>query len=223
MDLMAFVSGNLDITLNLHKTLVELEELNKAWIVNDVPIEEHMYGRIPGEKEIRLWSIPRSSMKLITMLAIISKSRNIIDIGTSAGYSAIWLSIAARLNGGAVHSIEFFEPKIELARKYIKQSGMEKYINFICDDIANVLTNWPEEKVDFVLFDADKENHLKYLKLLEPNLSQNAVLVVDNASNFRHLQSQLFEYLDSSDKYLNYWLDYENGLEVFVKIGDIHK
>lgn len=221
MDLMAFISGKLDITLNLHKTLIELEGLNKKWVMDNVQTDKHSYGRIPGEKEIRLWPIPRSSMKLITMLAIASKAKNIIDIGTSAGYSALWLSIAAKLNGGIVHTIEIFEPKIELARNYIKQSGMGEYINLICDDITNVLTVWADKEVDFVLFDADKENHLKYLKLLEPNLSQNAVLVVDNASNFRYLQSKLFEYLDSSDKYLNYWLDYENGLEIFVRMREI--
>lgn len=219
MDLMAFISGRLDISLNLHKIICELEELDKTWVVYDVPIQDHSFGRIPGEQEIRLWPIPRSSMKLITMLAIASRATNILDIGTSAGYSALWLSVAAKLNKGCVHTIEIFEPKVALARKYIAQSGMSKYINLIVDDIANVLNNRPKSvgKIDFVLFDADKENHLQYLRLLEPNLSRNAVLVVDNASNFRHLQSKLFEYLDSSDDYLNYWLDYENGLEIFLR------
>ncbi len=216
---MSFISGKLDITLNLHKTLCELEDLDRKWIINNVPIKGHSFGRIPGEKEIRLWPIPRSSMKLITMFAIASQASNILDLGTSAGYSTLWLSVAAGLNNGIVHTIEIFKPKIELARKHFDQSGMSQYIDLITGDITEVLNNWPDSsgKLDFVLFDADKENHLKYLRLLEPHLSPNAVLVVDNASNFRHLLSGLFEYLESADQYLNFWLDYENGLEIFIK------
>jgi predicted O-methyltransferase YrrM len=218
MDLMSFISVKIDISLNLHKTIIELENLDKQWVVNNVPLSEHNFGRIPGEHKIKMWSIPRSSMKLITMFAIVSKSKNLIELGTSAGYSAIWLSIAAKINNGMVHTIDIFKPKVDLANKYINQSGMSKYINLIYGDITEHLSNWSYGKLDFVLFDADKENHLKYLKILEPNLSDNALLIVDNASNFRHLQSKLFEYLDSSDKYLNYWHDYENGLEIFTKV-----
>jgi len=218
MDLMAFISGKLDISLNLHKTIIELENVDKKWIIHDVPLSEHSYGRIPGENEIKMWSIPRSSMKLITMFAIVSKSKNIVELGASAGYSAIWLSIAARINNGIVYTIDICKPKVDLAYQYIKQSGMSKYINLLYGDINEHLSNWPFGKIDFVLFDADKENHLKYLKIIESKLSDNALLIVDNASNFRHLQSNLFEYLDSSDKYLNYWHDYENGLEIFTKV-----
>ncbi len=217
---MSFISGKLDISLNLHKTLCEIEGLDKKWVIDDVPVEEHSYGRIPGEEEIRFWSIPRGSMKLITMFALVRRAANLLDLGGSVGYSALWLSVVAKLNNGIVHTVEIFEPKIALARKYFQQSGMSQYINLITDDIASVLKQWPGSagKFDFVLFDADKQNHFEYLRLLEPNIAENAVLVVDNASNFRHLQARLFEYLDSSEKYLNLWHDYENGLELFVNI-----
>jgi predicted O-methyltransferase YrrM len=218
MELFAFLSEKLDINLNLHKTLIELEHLDKKWVMKSVPLEEHLYGRIPGEKDIRMWSIPRSSMKLIVMLALLNKSKIIIDVGTSAGYSAIWLSLAAYFNKGKVYTIEIFKPKIKLAKKYIKKSGMEKYIELIEGDAGEILEKWNGEKIDFILFDADKQNHVKYLKIIENKLSKNAIIVADNASNFRGIMNDYLSYLDKSERYIHYWLDYENGLSIAIKI-----
>jgi|GEM_PF-1633829 len=217
MDLFTYLSEKLDITLNLHKTILELEHLNNTWVVKGVPWSESPYGRIPGEEEIRMWSIPRASMKVITMIAIISEAKTIIDVGTSAGYSAIWLSIAAYLNGGHVYTVETFEPKVKLAQQYIQKAKMGKYITLIYDDAANFLQKWPDSPIDFLLLDADKENHLKYFKSAEDKFSDRAVTIVDNASNFRSLMADFFAYVEKSNKYLTNWLDFENGLQIITR------
>ena len=185
--------------------------------MENVPFE-HTYGRIPGEKEIRMWSIPRSTIELLSFLAILQDAKVIIDVGTSAGYSAIWLAIAAKVTGGHVYTMENFEPKIEVAKKHIKQSTLQDYITLIQGDAKNVLSNWDVKKrIDFALLDADKESYGVYLRTLIPHLNNNGVVVADNAGNFRHLMMDFISLAETRDDLISHFLNIDNGLMIVTK------
>lgn len=216
MNMLSLVS-KLNPSLQLHKTIMAIEDLNGKWKMENIPFE-HTYGRIPGEKEIRMWSIPRSTIELLSFLAILQNAKVIIDVGTSAGYSAIWLAIAAKITGGHVYTIENFEPKIEAAQKYIKQSTLQDYITLIQGDAKDVLSNWDGKKtIDFTLLDADKENYGVYLRTLIPHLNKNGVVVADNAGNFRHLMMDFISLAETRDDLISHFLNIDNGLMIITK------
>ena len=144
---------------NFLKVCEELEKLDETFLIKGVP-EEYKEIWVPNN-EIKLWQIPRTSAEVLKAFALSNKSKVVLELGTSAGYSALWLASAVRQFDGKVYTIELAKPKIEMARKYFKKTKLDKYIEQIEGKISEVLGKW-NKKVDFVFLDADKQNYLAF-------------------------------------------------------------
>ncbi len=191
----------------------ELEELDKSFVIQGVP-EEYKELWVP-RNEIRLWSIPRSSAEILKALVLAHKPKTILELGTSAGYSTIWLAWAARLIGGHVTTIELAKPKIEMAKRYFAKAKVSEDITQVEGKISEVLNKWDQE-VDFVFLDADKPNYLAYIKQLEPFLAKGGVIVADNAIDFKEDMKDYLDYITASDKYHSQLLSIDHGLMISV-------
>ena len=114
-------------------------------------------------------------------LAIISKlikPINVLEIGTYTGYST--LCIAEGLNpAGIIHTIDKNEELLQIQNKYFEKSGLRNQIKQYTGDALAII---PKLKFDFdmVFLDADKENYIKYLKLISPILKPGGILLTDN-------------------------------------------
>jgi len=114
-------------------------------------------------------------------LAIISKlikPFNVLEIGTYTGYST--LCIAKGLNpAGMIHTIDKNEELLQIQNKYFEKSGLRNQIKQYTGDALAII---PKLKFDFdmVFLDADKENYIKYLKLISPILKPGGILLTDN-------------------------------------------
>ena len=114
--------GNLwKILKKILKICDELEKLNETFLIKGVP-EEYKEIWVPNN-EIKLWQIPRTSAEVLKCFALANKSKVILELGTSAGYSAIWLASAARQFDGKVYTIELAKPKIEMAKNILKKQN----------------------------------------------------------------------------------------------------
>lgn len=193
--------------------LRELEDLDKSLVLEETSFR-HSFGRIPGENEIRLWQVPRRTAEFLHFLVSLHKPRRILEIGTSAGYSAIWMADAAKNHGGVVDTIEIFEPKVLLAKKYIKSSRLPN-INLLVGDAIEIARKY-RSKIDMLFLDADKENYLTYFRALSRCFRKGTLVVADNAGNYGHLMKEYLEYLNSSRKATNHFLDIDNGLFLTV-------
>jgi len=201
---------------NFQKITKELEELDKTFVIKGIPKEYE--GIWTPNNEIRLWSIPRQSAEILKLFVLIKQPRLILELGTSAGYSTIWLASSARHYGGKVYTIELAKPKIEIAKKYFQKAGVAENIEQLEGKICDILSDW-DKKIDFVFLDADKENYLFYIKQFEPFLNNNAVIVADNASDYKDFMKDYLIYVTESDKYYSYLLDIDNGLIISVKLS----
>jgi caffeoyl-CoA O-methyltransferase len=106
------------------------------------------------------------------------KARRVLEVGTSAGFSTLWLADAVGKNG-RVTTIEMDPVKIERARKNFRQAGVEKLIE-IRQGIALDMLRQLKGKFDFVLLDADKENVIKYFDLVLPLVRKGGIIAADN-------------------------------------------
>ena len=157
-----------------------------------------------------------------------SKPKNILELGTSVGYSTLFLAKSIQNNKGHVYTTEIMKEKIKLAKKHFKEAGLNNYISLIEKDILDVLKNWDKKKqIDFVFMDADKERYSLYLDLLLPLLNSRTLIVVDNAGKVRMADGKLIdsEYIRKfvqnvkANKKLNsIFLDMDNGLLLITKI-----
>ena len=137
---------------NFQKIVEELEALDKTFVIKGSP-KEYEKIWVPNN-EIMLWSIPRQSAEILKSLVLIKQPKLILELGTSAGYSTIWLASGARHYGGKVYTIELTKPKIEIAKKYFQKAGVAENIEQLEGKIFDILSNW-DKKIDFVFLDAD--------------------------------------------------------------------
>jgi len=126
-----------------------------------------------------LLSVGREAGMLLYLLASGGKSKRILELGTSYGYSTVWLAAAARATGGKVLSLELREFKIEHARQALTRAGLSTRVEFYAGDCLDTLKTLPGP-FDFVLLDVWKDLYLPCFELVHPKLAPGGMIVADN-------------------------------------------
>jgi predicted O-methyltransferase YrrM len=103
----------------------------------------------------------------------------LLEIGTSNGYSTIWLAWASRAIGGHISSIDREAYKQVLADANLRRAGLRDVVDLVCGDATQVVANLPGP-FDFVFFDADRRSAPAQLALLVPKLTPDALVLADN-------------------------------------------
>jgi predicted O-methyltransferase YrrM len=126
-----------------------------------------------------LLAVGPATGQLINLLARQAGAKTILEVGSSYGYSTVWLAEAARANRGKVISLEIHPKKQEHARASIKKAGLDGFVDFRLGDAADSLKKM-KEKVDFVLLDLWKNLYIPCFDLFYPKLNPGAFVVADN-------------------------------------------
>jgi caffeoyl-CoA O-methyltransferase len=82
----------------------------------------------------RLRQIPPETGKFLALLLVNAPAGDIIEVGTSAGYSTLWLALAAQATGRRVTTFEVLPEKVELARETFHLAGVDGTVELIADD-----------------------------------------------------------------------------------------
>jgi len=117
--------------------------------------------------------------EFLLALAVGRGARRIVEIGTSYGYSTLFLAEAARRTGGRVATLELAKDKQDHARAQLEDAGLADHVDWLAGDALELLDTL-EPGVDFVLIDLWKELYVPCLDKLYPRLADNAVIVADN-------------------------------------------
>ena len=129
----------------------------------------------------------------------------------------MWLASAVEENQGKVYTVELAKPKIDMAAKTFKDSGLENSVQQIEGNVSAVLNNW-NKQIDMVFLDADKMNYLLYIKKFEKFLRKGSVVIADNATDFGDLMEDYIEYVSNNQNYHSFLLDIDNGLMVSIRL-----
>ena len=116
--------------------------------------------------------------RILSMFSKMINPKNIIEIGTYTGYSALCMAEGIQ-NDGTLHTIDINEETTSIAKKYFKKS---KYSKNIKQHLGNALSIIPNLKANFQLafIDADKENYCAYFDLILGKLDLNGYIIADN-------------------------------------------
>jgi predicted O-methyltransferase YrrM len=158
-----------------------------------------------------LLSVGMETAIFLNNLAKSSKSKTILEIGTSYGYSTIWLAEAAKANDGLVISLENDAKKAAYAQKMVEKAGLSTHVDFRVGDALETIKQ-AKEQFDFVLLDLWKELYLPCFDLFYPKLNKGAWVVADNMIFPPHSQ------LDT-DAYRNRLKETHNFDSVLLPIG----
>lgn len=170
-----------------------------------------------GKKNLCPLAIPRSSAEILRLFVLLKNPKVILELGTSMGYSTLWL--ASGLNDGEnkIYTIESAKNKSERAKEYFKKAKLSGKIVQIDGGISDVLLRW-NKKIDLVFMDADKKNYLNYIKQLEPFLKKDSIIIADNVLDYGHLMTAYLAHIKKNKKYSNHLIKIDHGLMVSVKL-----
>ena len=129
----------------------------------------------------RLRQIPPEIGKFISLLAAIAPEGEFLEIGTSAGYSALWISLACRLKERKLITFEILQEKVKLALETFELTNTKDIIKLIKGDARQHIPNY--NNISFCFLDAEKEIYGECYDLLIPNMIKGGILVADNAIN----------------------------------------
>ena len=137
--------------------------------------------RTTGERGRRMLNITRDTGELLRVLVRATAARRVLEIGTSSGYSTLWLAEAAVATGGKVTTVELSEYKAGLARANFARSGLAEAITLLREDAGGVLERTGEGACDFVFLDSERAEYPRWWPQLRRVLRPGGLLVVDNA------------------------------------------
>ncbi len=129
----------------------------------------------------RYWSTPRTDAQFLNLMVKATRAVNVLEVGTSQGYSAIWMGLALEETGGRLTTIEIDRGRHALAQKNVRDAGLAGRITLIRGDAHRELAGL-KGPFDFVFLDADKDGQMDYFKKLFPKkLAPGAIIAVHNA------------------------------------------
>jgi predicted O-methyltransferase YrrM len=131
----------------------------------------------------RLRQVVPETGRFIAFLAILAPPGAMLEIGTSGGYSALWLSLAAKARGGKLVTFELLPEKIEIARETFKKAKVEGLVEVIHGDARGHLSDY--EEIAFCFMDAEKEMYEEVYDQVVPNLVSGGLFVVDNTQSHK--------------------------------------
>jgi predicted O-methyltransferase YrrM len=165
--------------------------------------------------------------KIITGIIQKYKPRDILEVGTLYGYSAILM--ADTLNGanGKVITIEIDKPIADIARKNISDAGLIDKIDVIVGNALDVIPRL-NSKFDLLFLDAAKNEYLKYLELAQKrNLKEGSIIVADNVEISKSEMQDYLEHVRNSRGYrsktiettVEFTPNVKDAMEVSIKVA----
>lgn len=135
--------------------------------------------RLDGKPRLRrLRQIPPETGKFIALLAASAPKGTYLEIGTSGGYSTLWLALACKELGRKLITFEILEEKVELAKETFKKAGVQDVVELVQGDARDHMHNY--KNVSFCFLDAEKDQYLDCYEKVIPNMVQGGLLVADN-------------------------------------------
>jgi predicted O-methyltransferase YrrM len=131
----------------------------------------------------RMLNITPDTGEFLAVLVKATRARRILEIGTSNGYSTLWLADAAAAIDGAVSTVEMSAAKIELARANFERAGLATRISQHAGDAGALLHTLEDGAFDLVFLDSQRSAYLDWWPDLKRVLRAGGLLVVDNATS----------------------------------------
>ena len=127
----------------------------------------------------RLRQISSDVGRFIALLAASAPVGRRIEIGTSAGYSTLWLALACRSTNTRVSTFEILDEKAKLAQMTFEVTGVTDVVELVQGDALDYLSECKD--IAFCFLDAEKEVYDRCYEAIVPHLVPGGILVADNA------------------------------------------
>ena len=126
-------------------------------------------------------SVPVEDGKALRLLTEASGAKNVVEIGTSTGYSGLWICLALLGTSGQLTTFEIDHQRAVMAREHFKEAGVDQLVTVIEGDAHQQLSKI-QGPIDLAFIDADKEGYVEYLNRLVPILRPGGLILAHNVN-----------------------------------------
>ena len=127
-------------------------------------------------------NVPRGDGRMLRLLAEASGARNVVELGTSNGYSGLWFSLALSKTGGHLTTFDIDKGRFEMARNNFKKAGVDGIVTQVLGDAHKEVARL-KDPIDLLFIDADKQGYLDYLTKLLPLVRPGGLIVAHNMAS----------------------------------------
>lgn len=165
------------------------------------------------------WNISRQTAEFLYTQIIMNNCKNVVEIGTSNGYSGLWLSKALKITGGKLLTIDYYPKRQNIAIENFKKCGTADIVTPVIGPAIKILEQLEcSEKFDFVFSDANKRESVEYFKILDPHITKGGIFACDNVISHKEKMQTFIDTINSHPDYANVILNLPAGLSFARKI-----
>ena len=165
------------------------------------------------------WNVSRETGNFLSILIKTAHIQNALELGTSNGYSGIWLGEALKHTGGHLTTVEFYEKRQSVAQNNFEICGISDVITTVCGSAKHYLEYLDENVTfDFVFIDASKPEYLDYFKLVKPHLRKGAIITADNVISHQQKVQPFIDCIMADSDFQTEILNLPAGLLISVML-----
>ncbi len=159
------------------------------------------------------WNVPRTTGILLNMFVKMMNAKSVLEVGTSNGYSGLWLAKALKETGGRLTTIEYYDKRQSIAIENFKKCGVIDVVRPLQGSACEIIEAFDDsEKFDFVFIDANKREYVKYFELVKPHLTQKAMIVADNITSHAEKVQTFVDAVNADDEFQYTIVDLPGGI-----------
>lgn len=192
---------------SLESLLAELEQFVET---NDKSV---------SDRPRRMLNITRDTGEFLNVLVRATVARRVLEIGTSNGYSTLWLASAARGVGGTVTTVELSSFKVDLAAKNFARSGLAPFIVQVQDDAGQVLSRHGDAAFDMIFLDSERPEYPEWWPDIKRVLRPGGLLVVDNATSHAEQMAPFIALVKADAEFVTGLVPVGNGEFLATRLG----
>jgi predicted O-methyltransferase YrrM len=167
-----------------------LSELELKGIENDSEVLDRSHKQL---------NITKDTGEFLAILVKSSCAETILEVGTSNGYSTLWLA-AATSESGKVTTLEVQQHKIDQAQVNFNKSGLGRKIDIVKSDASEYFQK-SDKQFDFIFLDAERTEYMKFSKEVISSLRMGGLLVCDNAISHEEEMAEFIGFIKNSNQF----------------------
>jgi predicted O-methyltransferase YrrM len=193
------------MTDKLASFLVELEAFSKK---NDAETTDH-------SRKMR--NIKRETGQFLLLLIRAMKAKRVLEIGTSNGYSTLWLAHAIQALDGKVTTLDHSQYKVDLARANFARAELGRWIDSRLVDAGDFLKQQASDSLDLIFLDSEREEYVGWWADLQRVLARGGLFVADNAVSHAKELEAFIRTVHQTKGYLTSLVPVGNGELLILK------
>jgi predicted O-methyltransferase YrrM len=187
-----------------------LQTLQTLW-------EQGVQHDLQSGRQEQWHNITPDSGRFLYQMVRSSAARRILEVGTSNGFSTLWLALAARPLQGLVTSLDISAARQQHALSNLQSVGVESLVALRCADAGIWLQELEASPLDFLFLDADRSRYLDWWTSIQRVLRPGGLVVMDNALSHAQECAPFMQQVMATEGYLAQTYPIGNGLFVILK------